>query len=146
MSLFGSALAISGCSSDPPDEGEQQAAATDDGTTTPISRLPFVESATSTKLLGELLPRPTALGETTALHVRLPPPQNRELADSLVRIVGPADSPQILFSSDALARLGVIARSPGPDFFTSFATLSPDQLDQLAKNQDEIASGKFGRP
>ena len=137
-------LALHGCSADAPDEAQVQAAATEDGSSTPISQLPFVESNTATKLLGEALPRPTALGETTALHVRLPPPTNRELEKSLVRIVGPVDKPQILFKSDALARLGVIARSPGRDFFTAFATLPPEQLDLLARNQEEIASGRFG--
>jgi hypothetical protein len=147
LSLAGAMLAVTACSSDPPDtEGQAQAAASaGDGTSVPISQLPFVENATIKGVLGELLARPTALGETTALHVRLPPPQNPELAASLVRIVGPADSPQVLISADALEKLGVIARSPGKEFFTAFATLPPEQLDVLKRNQDEIASGKFGR-
>jgi len=145
LSAAGAALVINGCTADPPGTGAQaQAATTGDGTSTPISQLPFIDSATSTQLLGELLPKPTALGETTALHVRLPAPQNSQLAESLVRIVGPADSPQVLFRSDALAQLGVIARSPGKDFFTAFATLPPDQLDTLKQNEDQIASGIFG--
>src|SRR5512140_475973 len=148
LSVAGAVLASNGCTADPPDtEGQSRAAVTTgDGTSTPISQLPFIESATNTQLLGELLAKPTALGETTALHVKLPPPQNRELASSLVRIVGPSDSPQVLFSSDALAQLGVIGKSPGPDFFTAFATLSPTQLDILKRNQDQIASGVFGQP
>src|ERR1043165_3673232 len=118
-------LALHGCSSEAPDEAQLQAAATESGST-PISQLPL------------------ARGEPPALHVRLPPPANRELEKSLVRIIGPVDKPQVLFKSDALARLGVIAKSPGRDFFTAFATLSPEQLDILARNQEEIASGKFG--
>jgi hypothetical protein len=138
---------MTGCSEQPADSGETSQAATiagADGATTPISELPFVDSTRNPRLLGELLARPTELGETTALHVRLPPPRNRQLAESLVRIIGPADRPEILFRSDALARLGVIRQSPGSGFFTAFSTLSPDQLDLLQKNQDEIQSGKFG--
>src|SRR6185503_13959143 len=137
-------LALHGCSADSPDEDQMQSAATENGSSTPIAQLPFVEASANTQLLGELLARPTALGETTALHVKLPPPRNRELAQSLVRIVGPEGSPQIMFNSDALARLGVIARSPGRDFFTTFATLPPEQLEILQRNQDEIRSGAFG--
>ena len=138
-------IAVSGCSSDSTDIGEHAQAATTDGTSTSISQLPIIDSTTATQLLGEALPKPTALGETTALHVRLPAPQNPQLAGSLVRIVGPADSPQVLFSSDALAQLGVVARSPGKDFFTAFATLSPDQLTAIQQNENQIASGIFGR-
>ena len=146
-SLAGALLAATACSDDPPDAlGQAQSAASaGDGTSVPISQLPFIENATIKGVLGERLAKATPLGETTALHVRLPPPQNPQLAESLVRIVGPADSPQILISADALARLGVIARSPGKDFFTTFATLPPEQLDTLKRNQDEIASGVFGQ-
>src|SRR5262249_49811321 len=115
------------------------------GTSAPISSLPFIDSASNVQVAAELLARPTALGETTALHVRLPPPHNQDLANSLVRIVGPVDRPQILFRSDALVRLGVTSSSPGKDFFTTFSTLSSDQLATLQRNHDEIASGKFGR-
>jgi hypothetical protein len=141
---MGAMLAIHGCSAEDPDEDQVQSAATENGSTTPIGQLPFIEGNAAAQVLGELMPRPTALGETTALHVRLPPPQRRELQGTLVRIVGPVGSPQILFNSDALARLGVIARSPGKDFFTAFATLPPEQLEQLQRNQEEIASGRFG--
>jgi hypothetical protein len=125
---------------------QQQACITtrSDGTLAPISQLPFVETSASTQVLGELLPARTALGETTALHVRLPPPRNPALANSLVRIVGPADSPQLLFRSDALAQLGIIARSLGTDFFTAFATLDPAQLTALVEKRNQIAAGTFG--
>jgi hypothetical protein len=146
LSLAGAALAFYGCSEDtsPNTEAQPQAATIGDPSSTPISQLPFISSTASTKLLGELLAKPTALGETTALHVRLPPPRNPQLLDSLVRIVGPVDSPQILFRSDTLAQLGVITKSPGSEFFTAFATLPPEELDTLQRNQDEIASGVFG--
>jgi hypothetical protein len=147
-SIAGAVLAINGCSADSPDEDQQQSAATapSDGTSVPISQLPLVDSATSPSIVGELLAKPTAAGETTAIHVQLPAPANQGLAKSLVRIVGPDDSPQIVFSSDALAKLGVIGKSPGPDFFTAFASLSPDQLVQLQRNAADIKAGKLGRP
>jgi hypothetical protein len=145
--LAGALLVVNGCSTESPDETETQAAATDgDGTTTPISKLPFIEATTNVQLLGQLLDKPTELGETTALHVRLPAPHNKELADSLVRVVGETTNPHVLFRSDALAELGVIPKSPGKEFFTAFATLAPEQLDILRKNQDEINSGAFGKP
>jgi len=146
-SAMGAVLAITGCADGPPDEGQTEAAATEgDGTTTPISKLPFIEATTNAQLLGELLDKRTELGETTALHVRLPPPHNKDLADSLVRVIGETSNPHVLFRSDALAELGLISKSPGKEFFTAFATLPPEQLDLLKKNQDEIASGAFGKP
>jgi hypothetical protein len=146
LSAAGLALVLHGCTSDPPDpEGQAPAAVTaEDGSSTPISQLPFIDSAANPQLLGQLLAKPTPLGETTALHVRLPPLQNRELEGTLVRVIGPAESPQVLFRSDTLAQLGVIEKSPGKEFFTTFATLSPTQLDLLKRNQEEIASGAFG--
>jgi hypothetical protein len=144
MTVAAAVFALHGCSSDPP-TGEIQAPATTAETTTmPIAQLPFVDGASATQVLGELLEKPTALGETTALHVRLPPPNNPQLADSLVRVIGPPDSPQVLFRSDALAQLGVIGKSPGKDFFTTFATLSPDELGALQQNAAQIAQGALG--
>jgi len=147
VSLVATALAVNGCSSDPTDTEEQSQAATVpvNGTSTPIAQLPFVDSVTNTQVLGELLAKTTPLGETTALHVRLPPPQNRDLANSLVRVIGETTNPQVVFRSDALAQLGVLAKSPGPDFFTAFATLAPAELDRLKQNQAQISSGAFGQ-
>jgi hypothetical protein len=143
--LAGAALTLVGCSDTPPDSEDESQAATTDPSTTPISQLPFIEATVNQKLLGELLAKPTTLGETTALHVRLPAPLDSRLSESLVRIVGPVDSPQVLFRSDTLQQLGVISKSPGKDFFTAFATLAPSQLDILKRNQDQIASGAFGQ-
>jgi hypothetical protein len=145
LSLAGAALALHGCASDPPTsstEDHATAPVTADEATTPISELPLVTS--SQQLLGELLPRATALGETTALHVRLPPPRNPQLRGSLVRIVGQPESPQLLFRSDALKQLGVIGSSPGAEFFTAFSTLTSDELSKLKQNDDQISSGAFG--
>jgi len=148
MALTGAALGFVGCADDPPAPGTEatSAATTADGTVTPISKLPFIDGTANPQLLAQLLAKPTQLGETTALQVLLPPPHNKELTDSLVRVIGDPASPQVLFRSDTLAQLGVIAKSPGKDFFTAFVTLSPDQLDLVARNQDQIASGAFGQP
>jgi hypothetical protein len=116
-----------------------------DGVSTPISALPFVDAASNAQLLGELLDKPTALGETTALQVRLPPATNQSLASTLVRVIGDVNNPHVLFRSDALAQLGLIGKSPGPDFFTAFATLTSDQLSKLQSNAQQIASGAFGQ-
>jgi len=151
VSLVGAALAINGCTGDPPDnegetEGAARTAAAEDGSSTPFSELPFLDAKDNVKLVGETLAKPTALGETSAIHVKLPAPVNSRLGESLVRVVGPTDNPQVLFRSDALAQLGVIEKSPGKDFFTAFASLSPDQLQQLQKNQEDIRASKFGKP
>jgi hypothetical protein len=144
--LAGAALAFAGCSDGASTNETESQAETTDPSSTPISELPFVDASVNQQLLGELLAKPTALGETTALHVRLPPPLDPKLSESLVRIVGPVDSPQVLFRSDTLEQLGLISKSPGKDFFTAFTTLAPSQLDILKRNQDQIASGAFGQP
>src|SRR5262245_28341914 len=96
VALTGALLTFHGCSAQTPD-AEVQLAVSGDGTSTPISSLPFVDATTNAQLLGELLAKPTTLGETTALQVRLPPPHNSELANSLVRVIGETDSPHALF-------------------------------------------------
>ncbi|HEX8110799.1 MAG TPA: hypothetical protein VF516_23870 [Kofleriaceae bacterium] len=152
--LSGAILALHGCSGDGTGDLGQPAvicgsgttgAACTDGTTTPISALPFVDAASNAQLLGELLAKPTALGETTALQVRLPPPTNQSVAGSLVRVIGDVNEPHVVFSSDALVRLGLLGKSPGPDFFTAFATLTSDELSKVQSNQRQIASGVFGQ-
>jgi hypothetical protein len=151
-SLMGAALALAGCSGPPPAAPEPQerlaidpvAAPDPDGTIEPIDKLPALAGGDPRQVLAELLAKPTVLGETTALHMRLPPPRDPKLADSLVRVLGPATSPQIVYRSDALAQLRVIPKSPGSDYFTAFGSLSPDELATLKRNQDEIASGVFG--
>jgi hypothetical protein len=149
LALVGVVLAFHGCSTDPPtSETEDHVTPSPEPNATaaenPISQLPFVEATANRQVLGELLSRPTALGETTALHVRLPPPRNAQLASSLVRIVGSPDNPQLLFRSDALRQLGVVSSSPGSDFFTAFSTLSSDELTKLQQNDNQIATGAFG--
>jgi len=145
-SLAGGLLAINGCSgNEPPQTEVTSQAATAVCDSTAFHLLPFLDGYYR-RLLAQLLPKPTPLGETTAVHIQLPPPLNKELTNSLVRIVGPTDSPQVLFQSDALAQLGVLDKSPGKEFFTAFATLPPEQIEQLKRNQEEISSGVFGEP
>ncbi|HSR96796.1 MAG TPA: hypothetical protein VLM79_07100 [Kofleriaceae bacterium] len=137
-------LLVGGCFGEaPPATDDESQAATADGTSTPIAQLPLADSA-GPAVLGELLAKPTALGETVALHVRLPPPSNPQLAQSLVRVVGSPASPQLLFRSDTLAKLGAIKKSPGKDFFTVFTKLPAEELDKLVANASQIASGTFG--
>jgi hypothetical protein len=156
--LSGALLALHGCSGSGDGTGEQDQHAIGSGTDTPVpvpvpsdgssrpvSELPFVNAASNPQLLGELLDKPTALGETTALQVRLPPPTNPDLGGSLVRVIGDVNSPHVLFNSDALVRLGLLGKSPGPDFFTAFATLSSDELTKVQNNQRDLASGRFGQ-
>jgi hypothetical protein len=155
--LSGAVLALHGCSGEATGEQGQPAVTCgpdgcgsgssigSDGISTPISALPFVNAAGNAQLLGELLDKPTALGETTALQVRLPPPTNQDLGGSLVRVIGDVNNPHVLFSSDALVRLGLLGKSPGPDFFTAFATLTSDELTKVQSNQRQIASGAFGQ-
>ena len=145
--LTGATLALHGCSGDAPEatDEETQAATTGEGGSTPLSELPFIDAASNAQLLGELLDKPTALGETTALQIKLPPPHNGELASSLVRVIGEVDHPHAVFRSDALVQLGLLRKSPGPDFFTAFVTLSPDELSRLQAGAAQIARGVFGR-
>ncbi|HEX8115495.1 MAG TPA: hypothetical protein VF516_47535, partial [Kofleriaceae bacterium] len=131
----------------PPPEAQAVAPATraaDDSTSEPFDKLPLLDGASSGQVLAEPLARPTSLGENTAVHMRLPPPRDPKLTDSLVRVVGSSDRTQLLFRSDALAQLGVIPKSPGRDFFTSFATLTADELAAVGKSEGDLASGAFG--
>src|SRR5580765_389591 len=99
--LSGALLALHGCSGETTGEQHQNAVtcgpdgcgggsgpdtpvpvpvpAPGDGSSRPISELPFVNAGSNADLLGELLDKPTALGETTAMQVRLPPPANPDL-------------------------------------------------------------------
>jgi hypothetical protein len=155
--LSGALLALHGCSGETTGEQGQPAvvcgpdgcgsgsATPVDGVSTPVSALPVVDAASTPQVIGELLSKQTALGETTALQVRLPPPANQQLTGSLVRVIGDVNNPHVVFNSDALARLGLIDKSSGPDFFTAFATLSSDELSKVQSNQRQIASGAFGQ-
>jgi len=126
------------------DSREAATTAVDDPSSTPMDKLPLIDPSAVDRPLAQLLEAPTALGDTTALHYRLPAPIDDQLKDSLVRVVGDADNPQILFNSDALAQIGTIPKSPGPDFFTLFGSLATDDLKRMDADQQKIASGAFG--
>lgn len=152
--LIGTLLAASGCSEAPAPAApeatttHEQAAQEEpsDGVTTEQAKLPFIEPTEAAKVFAQQLKAPTALKENVAVHVKLPPPTNPELKDSLVRVIGEPDSPQILFSSDALEKLGRIPKSPGAGFFTTFAQLPSEEIDARVKNEELLASGIFGKP
>jgi hypothetical protein len=151
--LAAAAIALGGCSGTPPAPAPEAqtaapatAAASDDPdpTTEPLDKLPLLDAASGGQVLAEPLARTTALGENAAVHMRLPPPRDPALTDSLVRVVGSSDRLQLLFRSDALAQLGVIPKSPGKEFFTSFAALGADELAAVSGSERELASGEFG--
>jgi len=157
--LAGTLLAASGCTQEPAqaptptDPQTQVAAATQEGEEefpegkeSPLSDLPFIEPLQATQVFAEQLKEPTGLEENVALHVKLPAPLNPELEDSLVRVLGEPERPLVLFRSDALEKLGKISKSPGPGFFTTFAQLSQEEVEARLKNEEVLASGKFGEP
>ncbi|RKH71393.1 hypothetical protein [Corallococcus aberystwythensis] len=153
IAVLGAVLAVSGCAKEPaPAQAPPVRDVTEDvgGTqgnrVIPVDTLPLVPGLSVAEIFAQQLERPTHLGETTAVHVKLPPPANRLLADSLVRVMGDPARPTVLFRSDTLARLGAIPASPGPEFFTLFAQLPGSELDRRRENERRLASGEFGVP
>lgn len=108
--------------------------------------LPFVEPLEVAEVFIQKLREPTQLDENVALHVKLPPPAEKRLDGSLIRVIGQPESPLVLFSADMLAELGKIPESPGKDFFTTFVRLDAKELERRLKNEKKLESGKFGRP
>jgi hypothetical protein len=100
------------------------------GEVIPLDKLPFVEPLLVADSFVQRLAKPTPHGENVALHVRLPPPSNPKLEGSLVRVLGEPDSPLVLFSSDALVKIGKLDKSPGSEFFTTFLQLDERELDR----------------
>lgn len=153
--LTGTLLAASGCTqvTTPPEaQALSSASAAARGEkpredkVTELAELPFVEPLKATRVFAQQLEKPTELKENVALHVKLPPPHNRELQDSLVRVIGEPERPHVLFRSDALEKLGVLSKSPGPEFFTTFTQLPTEEVDARIKGERLLASGKFGKP
>ncbi|XXF78836.1 hypothetical protein P2318_03480 [Myxococcaceae bacterium GXIMD 01537] len=108
--------------------------------------LPFVDGKESATLFAQRLKAPTKNEENIALHMKLPPTFNRELKDSLVRVIGEPERPVVLFRSDVLEKAGLIEKSPGEGFFTTLANVSEEELETRVKNEEVLASGKFGEP
>ncbi|MBN8469796.1 hypothetical protein JYJ95_25090 [Corallococcus exiguus] len=149
--LLGAMLAVSGCSketqSTEASEGsafQSEARAEQGSTTSTLSALPTVEGLSTARVFVQRLEQPTALKETTAVHVKLAPPANSELADSLVRVVGRPSDPVVLFRSDTLAELGVIPQSPGSEYFTLFSSLTDEELERRVASEQEVDSGRWG--
>ncbi|RKH26543.1 hypothetical protein D7Y13_20445 [Corallococcus praedator] len=147
--LLGALLALSACAKEPTPVEEVPAShptriEASGGASSGLRELPAVEAGPVISVFAQKLERPTPLGETTAVHVKLPPPSNRELAESLVRVVGDPRAPMVLFRSDTLARLGAIPTSPGPDFFTLFSHLPDSELLRRVGSETRVARGEFG--
>lgn len=112
------------------------------GESVSAEKLPFVEPIEAAEVFVQKLPKATEAGENVAVHIKLAEPHNKELSDSLIRVVGDPENPMMLVRSDALVELGVLKDSPGKQFFTAFATLTAEELEQRAKA--EATFEKFG--
>jgi hypothetical protein len=114
------------------------------GTAIDLAKLPFVDATKNTELVIQQLEKETGLGENTAIQVKLPPPTNRKLSTSLVRVIGDEGHPVVLFKSDALVKLGLLKSSPGKEFFTLFGNLSQAEIGRRLENEKALGAGKFG--
>ncbi|MBN1204910.1 MAG: hypothetical protein JXB05_08295 [Myxococcaceae bacterium] len=150
--LTGTLLTAAGCSPDPADTGAaadalktQAQAAEPQGETKELDSLPYIEPEKASKISLQQLEKVTQLEENVALHMLLPPPTNKELEGSLVRVMGEPESPVLLVRSDALKALGQIPESPGPEFFTLFSRLDSSEISRRIQNERDLAAGKQGR-
>lgn len=109
-----------------------------------VKSLPTVDAVQATEVFVQKLPVATKAGQNVAIHVRLPPPNNKELTNSLVRVVGDGDRPLVLFRSDTLVELGKLKESPGKEFFTAFAVLDKAELEKRAAAEDTLSKAKTG--
>ncbi|MCP3161559.1 hypothetical protein [Myxococcus qinghaiensis] len=110
-----------------------------------LEELPEAETKEVTNTFIQRTKSPTDLEENLAIHTRLPAPANDNLKDSLIRVMGTRESPVVLFRSDFLEEMGVIARSPGTDFFTSLSVFDEDrELSLRFENEEALAKGVFG--
>lgn len=108
----------------------------------PLDVLPKVDAIKASEVFVQRLPEVTKSGENVALHVKLPPPANKELEESLIRIVGEGDNPLILFRTDALVELGHIKHSPGKEFFTAFVQLDEKQLELRKELEQKLGKAE----
>jgi hypothetical protein len=147
--LAGTLLTAAGCEQEPADAAgalSTQTQGAEQGETQELDKLPFVSPEEASKVSLQQLEKATPLEENAALHVKLPPPTNKELEGSLVRVIGEPESPVLLFRSDALKELGRIPESPGPEFFTLFSRFDTSEIARRLENEQHLASGKQGRP
>ncbi|NVJ20340.1 MULTISPECIES: hypothetical protein [Myxococcus] len=110
-----------------------------------LDDLPEAETRKVTNTFIQRTKSPTDLEENLAIHTRLPPPANESLKDSLIRVMGTRESPVVLFRSDVLEEMGVISKSPGPEFFTSLSLFDEEhELARRFENEELLAKGVFG--
>lgn len=140
------AFALAGCttSTEPTDDLQPRTEHGDEPGEAGKSKdsLPFIDGSELVDTYLQLLPEPTAHGENVAVHIALPAPRNPELQDSLIRIFGTPDAPLVLFRSDALVDLGRIEQSPGEGFFTTFASLDSEELEQRLQTEERFANAE----
>ncbi|MFV8749523.1 hypothetical protein ACNOYE_03105 [Nannocystaceae bacterium ST9] len=103
---------------------------------TNVKLLPVIETQSG---FVQLLLQPTALGENAVVHVELPAPHNPELEGSLVRLIGDPEDPLVLYRSDGLVELGMLADSPGNQFYSAFITLDPAEIEIRLATEDSFA-------
>jgi hypothetical protein len=121
-----------------------QSQAAQEGDISELGKLPPIAPEEASQVSLQQLERPTAMDENVAVHVKLPPPANKELEGSLVRVLGTPDNPTLLFNSDALAEVGAIPSSPGKGFFTSFSQFDRSEIERRIANERLLESGELG--
>lgn len=109
------------------------------GQSIPREKLPTIDPLQAVETFMERLREPTETGENVAVHFKLPAPSNPRLEGSLVRVLGDEESPLVVYSSDALVRLGKLKQSPGRGFFTAFLRLDERELELRATAEREVA-------
>lgn len=145
VALCGVLQAASCVDDGPPAEEQAPVSPREDvvkGESLDLKQLPTLDALQATEVFVQLLPSPTKAGENVAVHVKLPPPSNPELAASLVRLVGDPKRPLVLVRSDSLVQLGRLKESPGKEFFTAFAQLDTKELDDRKAIEGKLAQSK----
>ena len=110
------------------------------GESVPTDSLPVIGADEMIDTVVQMLPAPTPEGENIVVHLKLPPPHEPSLGESLVRLIGEPENPMAVFRSDTLVELGRIPDSPGPDFFAVFATFDEAEIEQRLMTEDALAA------
>ncbi|MEM9461007.1 MAG: hypothetical protein AAGF11_42980 [Myxococcota bacterium] len=140
------ACGLGGCvEPDSPEElsaraGEGESPVELNGESVPTDSLPVLSADETVDTVVQLLPAPTPEGENIVVHLKLPPPHEPSLGESLVRLIGDPENPMVLFSSEALFQTGRIPESPGPGFFATFATFDESEIEQRLVTEDAMAA------
>ncbi|QSQ21109.1 hypothetical protein JY651_38855 [Pyxidicoccus parkwayensis] len=146
--LAGSLLLSAGCSKEPsasapPSSGESRTL-THQSRRESLDKLPETEPERVTSRFIQRLESSAGLDEDSVVLVKLPPPKNKELADSLVRVVGEPDDARLLVRSDALKELGILSDSLGEDTFGLLGQFDGAEVERRQEAEEVLASGKFG--